>query len=138
MLTPRPPHDAMLCAQIYVYRGAIQHHGIVTHVPLAGQGDGVSAAQSPSAGVQVVHFDSACDGVESTSLETFLRVREARSATTESPYGGGGAFLVPVLLLLLLFAKVVKCRSNVTQRCAPFMVSRWFTESWTSTAGSSP
>lgn len=30
-------------------------------------------ASRPS-GVQVVHFDSACDGVESTSLEDFLKV----------------------------------------------------------------
>lgn len=69
----------MRARQIYVYRGAIQHHGIVTHVPGALPAGGVPAAagmlpHSRAAGVQVVHFDSACDGVESTSLESFLKV----------------------------------------------------------------
>lgn len=81
ILVPRYPHDAY--PQIYAYRGAIQHHGIVTHVPWAGQGDGASAAsgvspQSSGEGVQVVHFDSACDGVETTSLESFLKVSAER------------------------------------------------------------
>ena len=71
-------------SQIYVYRGAIQHHGIVTHVPWTRQADGTSATtgvstQSSGAGVKVVHFDSACDGVETTSLERFLNVSAKRT-----------------------------------------------------------
>lgn len=95
---PRSSHDA--CAQIYVYRGAIQHHGIVTHVPWARQADGVSVAagvlpqspststtsSSPAAGVQVVHFDSACDGVESTSLESFLVVSARRESRVKGRF----------------------------------------------------
>eukprot|EP00903_Cladosiphon_okamuranus_P015476 g14288.t1 len=79
-------HELSPGDQIYVYRGAIQHHGIVTHVPWAGQADGASAAsgvlsQSLGAGVQVVHFDSTCDGVETTSLESFLKGGTLRKAT---------------------------------------------------------
>lgn len=77
---------AALChretTQIYVYRGAIQHHGIVTHVPPAQGGSETSAASADAPllsplYVHVVHFDSACDGVETTNLETFLKVRVA-------------------------------------------------------------
>lgn len=61
--------------QVYVYRGAIQHHGIVTHVPRADALSQLEPHERPSA-VHVVHFDSACDGVETTTLELFLKVRE--------------------------------------------------------------
>lgn len=59
--------------QIYVYRGAIQHHGIVTHVPEEAVVLALSEDELPVA-VKVVHFDSGCDGVETTSLEIFLQV----------------------------------------------------------------
>lgn len=69
--------------QIYVYRGAIQHHGIVTHVTGAERDDGSSAetasGSTPPSTVQVVHFDSQCDGVETTTLESFLKARKVRS-----------------------------------------------------------
>ncbi|CAM9120423.1 unnamed protein product [Ectocarpus sp. 4 AP-2014] len=64
-------HELSAGDQIYVYRGVIQHHGIVTHVPVTGR----------AGGVRVVHFDSNCDGVESTSLETFLNGGTLRRAT---------------------------------------------------------
>ncbi|CBN77307.1 conserved unknown protein [Ectocarpus siliculosus] len=64
-------HELSAGDQVYVYRGVIQHHGIVTHVPVPGR----------AGGVRVVHFDSNCDGVESTSLETFLNGGTLRRAT---------------------------------------------------------
>ncbi|CAM9462249.1 unnamed protein product, partial [Hapterophycus canaliculatus] len=77
-------HELQKGDQIYVYRGAIQHHGIVTHVP-GGEQDVVASATAasgatPPAWVQVVHFDSACDGVETTNLENFLKGGTLRRA----------------------------------------------------------
>ncbi|CAM9975442.1 unnamed protein product [Laminaria digitata] len=82
--------------QIYAYRGAIQHHGIVVHVPAA-PGGASSAAVTAAAGVvvgahrplsplsvHVVHFDALCDGVETTDLEAFLKGGKLRRATYSS------------------------------------------------------
>lgn len=82
---PPPPHVSPFPllprhifgqTQVYVYRGAIQHHGIVVHVPKT-HGTYEAPSDVPSLSsrlVHVVHFDSACDGVETTALETFLNV----------------------------------------------------------------
>lgn len=71
--------------QIYVYRGAIQHHGIVTHVPQDRRA-ATSWSPSQSSGIQVVHFDSACDGVETRSLEDFLKVGGRQEAAPNRSY----------------------------------------------------
>ncbi|CAM9277484.1 unnamed protein product [Scytosiphon promiscuus] len=87
-------HELRRGDQIYVYRGAIQHHGIVIHVPGSGP-DGGSRTEATSGStrpsrVQVVHFDSTCDGVETTSLEDFLKGGTLRRALySASPWSTG-------------------------------------------------
>ncbi|CAM9721580.1 unnamed protein product [Sphacelaria rigidula] len=85
--------------QVYVYRGAIQHHGIVTHVPRADALSQLEPHERPSA-VHVVHFDSACDGVETTTLELFLKgntLRRARYSAGQwaSSLEYGASYVVP-------------------------------------------
>lgn len=79
---PTPPTTCPTKQQIYVYRGAIQHHGIVVHVPAVQGGASAAAAVVAVVGarrplsphrVHVVHFDAPCDGVETTDLEDFLK-----------------------------------------------------------------
>lgn len=91
-------HASELCPgdQIYAYRGAIQHHGIVVHVPAVQGGASTAAAAAAAVGVvgarrplspfsvHVVHFDAPCDGVETTDLESFLKGGQLRRATYSS------------------------------------------------------
>ncbi|CAM9259586.1 unnamed protein product [Chrysoparadoxa australica] len=71
---------------IYVWRGAIQHHGIVVSVPGvtaeqvdAGEHPPQNAANEEGAGITVAHFDATFDAVRLESLSDFLSSSGARS-----------------------------------------------------------